>query len=301
MLMDQGLEQALRTQSVDHVLHEPVKQTTLKHVDWANALLAQSIDTAHYKLLLAPDMGPHNVAVLFPLNARHPLLWAHDYRNLERWQHALNDALTGSLDEASEGTVDPRLAVAYGKHVYVCHGLTGRLYIFWATLVHRANRVLGEQMPVLINTDGALGIKALMVLHSRVDEPGQAERLPITASSPTLMWDAERMSGHPFVCEERRLSSMATTTVIPRAMRESEARQELTRTAAPLADAPMLVHNHFERSLDYEDVPRPGLGTSSEDTNSSGYTFDPDTPRGTDCVTPRGLRFTTPIILDDRQ
>lgn len=300
--MDQGLEQALCTQSVYHVLREPVKHTTLKHVDWANALLAQSIDTAHYKLLLAPNMGPRNVAVLFPLNAKRPLLWAHDYRNLARWQHALNDALAGSLDEASEGTVDPRLAVAYGKHIYVCHGLTGRFYLFWATLVHRGNRVLGEQMPVLVNTDGALGIKALMVLHPRVDEAAQAERLPITVASPTLMWDAQSMSGHPFVCDERRTASLSSLSVLPRAMRENEARQELTRAAAPLTDAPMLVHNHFERSLDYEDGPaRPGLGTSSEDTNSSGYTFEPDTPLDIDMATSRALRFTTPIILDDRQ
>jgi len=298
--MDQGLEQALRTQSVDHVLREPVKQTTLKHVDWASSVLSQNIDTAHYKLLLSPDMGPRNVAVLFPLNANRPLLWAHDYRSLGRWQRAINDALDGSLDEGG-GDACPRLAVAHGKHVYVCRGLTGRLYLFWAALVHRGNRVLGEQMPLLINTDGALGIKGLMLLHPRVDDPSHAERLPITVASPTLMWDAQSMHGHPFVCDVRRVS--LTTTVIPRAMRESEARQELTRAAAPLsADAPMLVHNHFERSLDYEDAPaRPGLGTSSEDTNSSGYTFDPDTPRGTDCVTPRGLRFTTPIILDDRQ
>lgn len=258
--MDATLEQTLRTQSVDAILKHPPKATTLKRVDFSRLILSDTINTQTYQIMLSHEMsGAPAVAVLFPNHAKQQLIWSSSYRSLSRWSKALNDALSNSLDETEESG-DAKLCVAHGKHIYVCQRFTGRIYLFWAH-VHRGNAVLGTQMPVLINTDAKLQPKAIMVLHPRVEQPSDAERIPITHASPLLKWDWKRMAGHPFVCDERRTSALA----IPTAQRMQEARYDLTRTAISLKEKPLLMHNQFARSLDCED---------DDDDDDSGVTVN---------------------------
>jgi hypothetical protein len=271
--MDHTLDYLLRTQSVDALLEHPPAATTLKRVDFARVTLPDSIDTELYEIMLSPDMGPRNVAVLFPNNARRPLIWASAFGSLHRWNMALNAALGESLDEGEDDT-HGKVCIVYGKHVYDCRKFMGNLYVFWATVHHGGRGLLGEGMPVLVNTDGKAEPRAVMLLRPIVNEPGDAERLPLTVESPKLMWNWKLMGGHPFVCDERHHRAPSAIAAAPLVMMtEVQARYQLTRSSAAtnaaslLQTRPLLGHNQFEHSVDYE---RAGDDDISVELNSAG-------------------------------
>jgi len=239
--MEAALELSLQTESVDALLRKAPKGVLLKRVDFSKVLLPEAVDTQNYQILISHEMS-RGVAVLFPNNAQRPLIWAHEYRSIRKWNDALNETLSNSLDETTEAG-DTKLCVAHGKYIYICRRFTGRLYIFWAH-VHYGDGVLGTCMPVLINMDAKLQPKAVMVLQPN------AERIPLTRASPVLKWNRKRMGGHPFVCEERRLNPLSIA--LPIAQRERDALYEQTRSTPPVHTKPLLIHNPFERSLDHE-------------------------------------------------
>jgi hypothetical protein len=131
------------------------------------------------------------------------------------------------------------------------------------------------QVPVLINTDGKMEMRAVMPL--RCDEP--AERIPLTAESPSIAWNWRDMGGHPFVCDERH-HPVRPSTVAPaplRMMTVAQARYQVTRTiaaanAGSLQTRPLLGHNQFEGSIDREQQQQ------QTDDDSSGVTLEISDP-----------------------
>lgn len=286
--MEAALELALQIHSVDALLKAPPKGVTLKRVDFSRVLLPECTDTRPYQILLHAKMAGRapvrsELAVMFPNYAEQPLLWASQFRSLRDWNKALNHALSNSLDETDEAG-DVKLCIAYGKHLYVCKGFSGRLYLFWAH-VHCADSVMGKEMPVLINTDAKLQPKAVMVLHPCVTEPTQAERIPLTHASPVLRWNRKQMGGHPFVCEERR--TVLATALMPVGQRERDAMYELTRSAAPVHTKPLLVHNPLNGRAQHD----------ADDDDDSGVTVYVSGLSTVECEEENALQFTTPVVI----
>jgi hypothetical protein len=257
--MDPGLDHLLRTQSVDAVLEAPPSPQTLKSVDFSRVVLPDSIDTHLYEILLSPEVSAGNVALLFPNNARCPLLWSSGFRSLHKWNAAINEALSNSLDELDDHS--PKLCIVYGKHIYKCHRVSGKVYVFWAMVRKGSLGLMGMQMPVLINTDGKLEIRAVMPFHYMINDPTDAERIPLTAESPKVSWNWKLMGGHPFICDERHERAAAPYGMGPAPLSmssESNAHYHMTRNMAAvhlerMQARPLLGHNQFEQSVEREE------------------------------------------------
>lgn len=272
--MDAALQQALLTMPLATLFANPPKPTTLKRIDFRDRLLSDAVDTGKYQIMLShciPSDRNAVVAALFLGNMSVPILWSTQFGGkTSAWHHAVNRAF--------EAGVSSQLAFAYGKHIYECVGISGTCYLAWATYVYRVrdgvSSVLGANMPVLINMDSDMTVKAVMVFRSRVDDASDLDRLPITVDSPKLLWNRKLCEGHPFVCESRPSPTTPDDVHPIETMLEREARQLLnapgavaTKTAArPIP--PVMLHNPFSNSLDQED--------SAEGDDGSGISFDLD-------------------------
>jgi hypothetical protein len=114
----------------------------------------------------------------------------------------MNDCLNDSL-ELTElgGTV--KLAIAYGKQIYVFKNLTGTVYILWCT-VNRKNPGnvpcdIFHNQPILFNLDGQAKLKSAFLLKSEVTHQRDLALLPLRPGNPIYMWPETPI----FICETR--------------------------------------------------------------------------------------------------
>lgn len=183
----------------------------VRHVDFAHAIVRESFNTCPYEIMW--DTGipkrANQVVCLFPnhenrTSERHHVLRASGYWWLSSFNKELNRRFKASLNHTeSAGSV--RFAVCYGRHVYVCDGIQGHIYILWARYVNRTNHgnrpnTLFTDVPCIVNTDGCHVVTGLYILRERIEEDADLIRVPIEQHSPSFIMPK---NANLFVCEVR--------------------------------------------------------------------------------------------------
>jgi hypothetical protein len=225
-----------------------------KTIDFHNAIVQEAFNTGQYQIYVS-DAVPCNVVCVFPNYHKHgerkQVVRTRDYRTVASLNKALNKAFKASVDTETQ----VKLAVCYGKHVYLCRGLVGTVYLLVASHVNRVNRgnvanTLYRNVPILFNLDGLAHVKGMYIFKPEVREHSDLDRLPITHTSPVLMFDKNPL----FVCETKG-DVNAMTEADERAMRiRTMSRRDALALVTATTKPSTLVGdtNAFERSIDAE-------------------------------------------------
>lgn len=185
---------------------------TVKKVDFASAIVRELWNTCPYEIMWHTGIpsGAADVVCLFPNHeqrnsVRKQVLYAKRFWWLSSLNKEINRRLKASVthDEAGGTT---RLAVCYGRHVFICDGLQGNAYLLWARYINRANHgnvpnTLFYDVPVLVNTNGLCVITGLYILRDHVKDDADLVRVPLTQDSPKFLMPKDV---DLFVCEVRK-------------------------------------------------------------------------------------------------
>lgn len=187
---------------------------TVKRVDFARAIVREQWNTCPYEIMWHTCIPPNasDVVLLFPNHEQRnsvskQVLYARKYWWLSSLNKEINRRLKASVPH-TESAGSTRLAVCYGKHVFICEGIQGNAYLLWARYINRANHgnvpnTLFYDVPVLVNTNGRCVITGLYILRDQVQDDADLVRVPLTSESPKfLMPKSEDL----FVCEVRETS-----------------------------------------------------------------------------------------------
>lgn len=191
----------------------PEAQRIRQDVDFSHELVRESFLTYPYEIMWHCHIprNANEVVCLFPNHEsrndeRAQILYVKDYWSwsLASLNKELNRRFKASLDYTEQGG-RTKFAVAYGAHVYVCAGIAGNIYLFWAAHVNRTNHgnvpnTLYHDVPVIVNTNGRGSVIGLYILPPIVREEWDLVRIPITADSPVFMMPKD---ADLFVCEVR--------------------------------------------------------------------------------------------------
>lgn len=175
------IDKYLKESRVEELLGE---ERLLVNVDFASSLV-DNASLGTYKILILGER-PKNARLicLFPQHDHKPVLRLS--RILETTE-SFNEKINKRLEKCkSEGL---RMAICYGNHVYCLRGVTGTVYIHWATHVNYRSRskvtsTIHTNVPIVINADNAHKIKGVYILKE--SDPDR-QRLPITAESPEFV------------------------------------------------------------------------------------------------------------------
>jgi hypothetical protein len=162
-----------------------------------------------YRILLE-DGFPEKKEDLVCIFPNHPIkskrfLQLCHYRNRDDFNKELNQRFTLS-PEYTEQFKEHRFLVLYGSHCYVCKGITGSIYIVWATQITKINKsnaasIPYTNVPLIMNCDRQASVKSLYILRPQIEnKPIDLSLMPKAAGNPKFMYD-KRFS--PFVCETR--------------------------------------------------------------------------------------------------
>jgi len=179
---------------------------------------------AKYVIRVADGIKRHmDMACIFPNHAstRKNVLWVRSYAPLVA---ALSDTSFCSLAKDINGTIKDsqfdtngcttKLAICYGRTVYLCTKFTGTIYLLWATHVnHMSADVptaptsdLRRDCPIIINMNGHHRISRIFVLpsFSDLDQTTPVIGIPISRETPDITWDT---SIPIFVCEVQQTAA----------------------------------------------------------------------------------------------
>lgn len=186
--------------------------TMTKRVDFAHEVVRESFNTCPYEFYWHSDIPSkaNKLVCLFPNHedrtndAKH-VLYADRFWSLASLNKQINKRFRASLDHTEGGGGSIKFAVCYGKHVYVCIGITGTIYLLWARHVNRTNHgnvpnTLFHDVPVIVNMTGSARVRCIYILRDEVLEDADLLRIPITTESPTFLQDGDV---DLFVCEVR--------------------------------------------------------------------------------------------------
>lgn len=207
VLIAQGIELRIQSELL-HELIRPVRGNMVQTVDFKESRVQGSWDVARHQILISSTIiHTHPVIVLFPNhkdrdNPAMRIVRSDSYFKRNSFNRELNRRLRDSLDHTDEAA-DIRVAVCYGEHVFLCHGLTGTVYVLWASHVHSMSNgipVPRVDQPFIFNYDGNGTAKGVFMLPPEVKNDTQLLRMPLTATSPAFRYE---MADPPFVCEVR--------------------------------------------------------------------------------------------------
>jgi len=139
-----------------------------------------------------------------PVKSKRFLQLCH-YNNRDKFNKELNKRFSES-PECTEQFKEHRFLVLYGSHCYICKGITGSIYVVWATQITRINKsnaasIPYTNVPMIMNCDRQASIKSLYILRPQIEnKPLDLSLMPKTVGNPKFMYD-KRFS--PFVCETR--------------------------------------------------------------------------------------------------
>lgn len=205
--IDRGIELRLESELL-HELIRPTRGNIVRTVDFAEEHVRGSWDVARHQILLSRKiLHTHPVIVLFPNhkerdNPSMRIVRSDSYFKRNSFNRELNKRLRDSLDRTDEGG-DIRVAVCYGEHCFLCSGLTGTIYVLWASRVLSVSNGVPTphtNQPFIFNLDGKGVTKGLFMLPPKVADDAPLLRMPMTELSPTYHF---KMSDPPFVCEVR--------------------------------------------------------------------------------------------------
>lgn len=269
-------------------------------VEFQNAFVRESFNSASYQIMLSDKiMNGEELICLFPNHREdsRQVIRPKSFYRLSSLNKAINASFASSLEQTEEGG-NVKFAVCYGNHVLICKGITGTIYLCWASHICRVNsgnvaNTAFRNVPCILNLDGQMRFKALYILKPDIRDESDLERIPITSRNPKLLFES---SASLFVCEVRRQKpqeGIFITTVS-----RERALKAVTATTKDHAIVMQRVTNQFEESVDNEEI-----GYATDDGNGGGLTAsfgsDPDmgTPREVIHVPPVRLLASTPPIL----
>lgn len=184
----------------------------VKQVDFAHEVVRESFNTCPYEFYWHSEIpsGANKLVCLFPnhkdrTNERKHVLHVNKFWSLSSLNKQINARFEASLDHTDGGGGSIKFAVCYGKHVYICSGIKGTIYLFWARYVNRTNHgnvpnTLFQDVPVIVNTTGSARVRCIYILRDEVLEDTDLLRIPITVDSPKFFQDRDV---DLFVCEVR--------------------------------------------------------------------------------------------------
>lgn len=184
----------------------------VKQVDFAHEVVRESFNTCPYEFYWHSDIpaGANKLVCLFPnhknrTSERKHVLHVDKYWSLSSLNKEINERFEASLEHTDGGGGSIKFAVCYGKHVYICSGIKGTIYLLWARHVNRTNHgnvpnTLFQDVPVIVNMTGSARVRCIYILRDEVLEDTDLLRIPITVDSPTFLQDRDV---DLFVCEVR--------------------------------------------------------------------------------------------------
>jgi hypothetical protein len=238
----------------------------LQYVDFSSETVRQAYILATYQMFLSHKIPKgEELVCLFPNHRveKKQVIRCSSYYNLASFNNDVQVAFTDSLDK-TDTCNSIKLAICYGKHVYVCAGITGVINIIWASHVNRTNAgnvagTLYTDVPLVLNMDGTARVKGIFILKPVVHDASDLDRIPITSTSPTFMWDKDKSL---FVCEVRsEKAKPAGITTVSRKEALALVSSVIPQRRGAIAST---VHNPFAASMDMEeedDLPSVDSGT----------------------------------------
>lgn len=243
-------------------------------VDFSLSLVQDCYVTARYLLYLVPERPEKlgrgvDVVCLFPNrpgSETEQVVRCSGFRSMAKFNRKINRCLSES-HEYSEHAQYTRLAVCYGSETFVCKGITGTVYVVWASCVNRTTSTnvastLYQNVPVLFNLDGNSRIKTMFILKAHVDHPADFQRTPITRDNPKLIFDH---TADLFVCESfenpvmsgdsDQTASAAADAAASASMQSMSRKQALAsvlRQTKPVPELRRPELNQFAASIDCE-------------------------------------------------
>lgn len=223
--------------------------SSVKRVDFAHEVVRESFNTCPYEFYWHSEIPAkaNRLVCLFPnhedrTSERKHVLHVDHFWSLSSLNKQINKRFRASLDHTEGGGGSIKFAVCYGKHVYVCTGITGTIYLLWARHVNRTNHgnvpnTLFHDVPVIVNMTGSARVRCIYILREEVLEDADLLRIPITTESPTFLQDGDV---DLFVCEVRDGPAAAPPGVT---LMHQEGHTLMTRRAAlarVLAPTPQL-------------------------------------------------------------
>lgn len=214
----------------------------------------ESFSTGKYKVWLQSEVKhTDEVVLLFPNHEREKrqMLATRDWSvgSLGKMNLEINKRLRDS-EEYTDAAANTRLAICYGEHVFICKGIRGNVYIFWADM-NRSNNgnvsnTIYSNVPLLMCCDGQERVTSIFVLKPQVTEPSDLERMPISRGNPQLMFNVR---DNLFVCEKR-----PTLSERQRAIRTISKRDALSQLQSTSKQTANVVRNPYEQSVDAEEL-----------------------------------------------
>ncbi len=276
--------------------------TRIQVVDFSSETVRQAYVMGTYQMYLSHKIPRgEELVCLFPNHRveKKQVIKCSSYYSLSSFNKDINEAFTDSLDK-TDLCNSIKFAVCYGKHVFVCAGITGVIQIVWASHVNRTNagnvaNTIYTNVPLILNMDGTARVKGLYILKPLVHDESDLDRIPITATSPTFMYDKDHAL---FVCEVRteRPKPVGLHTVS-----RKEALAMVSATTKPINVTRGEV-NPFAASIDMEE----DIEVSSDSFGQGrGSDVDAGTPRSvlyfrdTSINLSRPISRTPPIVKSD--
>jgi len=268
----------------------------VQQVDFKNEVISETYTSSGmYQLFLSTEIPKkQELYCLFPNHRveKKQLLRVSDYFNLSSLNKDINAAFSASLDETTlYGGI--KIAVCYGRHVFVCREISGTVYIVWASHVNKTNAgnvasTLYYNVPVILNFDGQTRLKGLFILKDAISDSSELERIPITKNSLKLLFPTNKSL---FVCEVKaEPPPPAPETLVKTVTRKEALASVLTYTK----DTNIVLRqerNPFEKSINMEeDLEYTGIGivfertprsSSSNSNNGSSEYYRKGVDRGT--------------------
>ncbi len=177
-------------------------------VDFQHAFVRESFNSASYQIMLSDKIqnGGREVVCLFPNQEEsRQVLRPKSYFRLSSLNKRINALFSTSLEQTEEGG-NIKFAICYGNHVIICKGITGTVYLCWASHICRINsgnvaNTAFRNVPCILNLDGKMRFKAVYILKPDIRDESDLERIPITSKNPKLLFESKASL---FVCEVRK-------------------------------------------------------------------------------------------------
>lgn len=264
---------------------------TLQYVDFKSDVVTETYNSAGmYQIFLNGEMPrkDHELYCLFPNHKveKKQILRVGSYYSLSSLNKDINAALDASLNETDlYGGV--KLAICYGKHVFVCRDISGTVYIIWASHVNRTNAgnvasTIHYNVPIVLNFDGQTRLKGIFILKHYIYDPSELERIPITKDNLMLLFPTQESL---FVCEVKTPPYPAQRETLLKTVTRKEA---LSCVLASTKDNNTILkreRNPFAASINAEEDPEFGIvkfenyNSSSNNSNNNEVGIESGTPR----------------------
>lgn len=187
--------------------------TMVKTIDFSQDVVREAFNTCPYEILwhsnIPSNAAARNVVCLFPnhedrlVESKH-VLYASSYWSLTSLNKEINERFKVSLHH-TDGGGTIKFVVCYGKHVYICSGIIGTIYLLWARHINRTNHgnvpnTLFHDVPVIVNMTGSAQVRGIYILREEILEDAELLRIPIMKDSPVFLKDKD---ADLYVCEVR--------------------------------------------------------------------------------------------------